>query len=572
MLRTSRTALVYAVGLGFVVNLLQLVLPLYMLQIHDRVISSRSTDTLLMLTLLAIGVIMFLGVIDYLRSRVFVIVGEKLARRMNAPVLQAAVTEALRAGSASAGNVMRDLQELRQFVTAGPVALPADALCAPLFLAALFLLHPAYGVVALLSVAVLLGLGVLTEYLVRRPAAEVQESAVRSQAEVAAAIRHAEVIESMGMLGALIRRWQVGQSRTLRLLGTGTNRAKAIGAITRTVRMGVQVVVLATGALLVIDRQVTPGALMAAMIILARLIMPFEQMIEGWRQWTTAFAAFSRLRSLLVMRMPVRVTAPMEVKEGRLSVERLSYAAPGTDKMILRGVSFSVGPGEVIGIVGPTAAGKSTLARLLTGAFQPTSGNVFLDGHSVSTWERGSIGRAIGYVPQSVTLFEGTIRDNISRFTDADLKTVIDAAMWADIHEMVGRLPLGYETRLGEGGFTLSGGQRQRLSLARAVFGPPRILILDEPNSQLDSAGEQALRAVLHEAKRRGLTVVLIAHRPSMMEIADSILVLKEGVIEQQGPRAEVLQALVAPRPAAAKILPRESKIARLPLQRKLSP
>jgi ATP-binding cassette, subfamily C, bacterial len=564
-LRRSGAGILYAAFVGVFINALHLVVPLYMLQIYDRVVSSRSLDTLTMLTILAVSCLVFLAVLDFIRARVFIIVGEQMVRRLNGTVLEAAVNESLQNQSARSANAVRDLQELRQFVTGGPITLPFDALFTPLFLVVLFLLHPSYGVVAIAAIVVLACLGVAMEYVARRPAALANEAAVRSHAEIGSAIRHAEVIEALGMLPAVIRRWRHGQNRALMLVGVGNSGARAITAISRSIRMGLQIAMLATGAILVIDHEVSPGTMVCATIIMGRLLHPLEQMIEGWRSWSNATSALTRIRDLLSKHESARGSTPYTAEEGRLLVDRVSFVPPGSDRPVLRGVTFALEPGEVLGVIGPSGAGKSTLARLLVGVWRPTTGGIFLDGHNVYAWERESFGKQIGYLPQNPALLDGTVRDNIARFDEADVTDVIVAAKRADVHEMIGRLPLGYETHLGEAGFTISGGQRQRLALARALFGTPRLVVLDEPNANLDGAGEQALMQTIREAKKAGITVIIVAHRMSVMTVADKLLVLRDGTVEQFGPRQDVMKALTT---QGAPGRSNDPKIARLPVQR----
>jgi ATP-binding cassette subfamily C protein len=565
-LREIANGALIAAAIGLFVNLLYLVVPFYMLQVYDRVISSRSYETLAFLTALTVGVLMFLATLDYMRSRIFAILGERMAVRLGVPVLSAAVATALRNQAGAANHAVRDLQDLRQFVTSGPVGLPLDLLVAPLFLVVLFLLHPAYGTVGLVAAAFLGMIGVVVELLARRPAALSSEAGLRAQVEVSAAVRHAEVIEAMGMLPGLARRWRDSQRRTLALVGRGQQIARAAGSIAKASRMALQVSMLGTGALLVIEGEVSPGSIVAATIIMGRLLFPFEQMIEGWRTWCNALSAFSRLRSLLTVERDARSQTPMPATTGTLVVDRLSFVPPGDDRPVLRGLTFTLAAGEALGIVGPSGAGKSTLARLIVGLWQPTAGDILLDGHSTFTWERTSFGREVGYLPQNPALLDGSVRDNIARFEDAGPAEAILAAKAAGVHELIGRLTLGYETRIGEGGRVLSGGQRQRIALARALFGRPKLLVLDEPNSSLDAEGEQALMRAIADAKAAGTTIIIVAQRMSILGLADHLLVLREGAIAQFGPRLEVLRAFAM---QAGGGRGAEPKVAHLPLARR---
>jgi len=563
------SGVLWAAFFGLFVNAFQLVVPLYMLQVYDRVINSQSIDTLVMLTLLALACLLFLACIDIVRSRVFIVIGEMLAHRLSVPTLQAAMIRALTESSTQSSQSMRDLHELRQFVTGGPIALPLDALFSPLFLAVLFVLHPAYGAVSTAAAVLLIGLSVAMEIIVRRPARDANDEALRAHASVGAAIRHAEIIESMGMLGRVARRWHADQSRALHKVGARNAGMRAVVATSRAVRMGVQILMLATGAVLVIKHEVSPGTIVAATIIMSRVLMPFEQLVDGWRHWSQMIEAWRRLKHLLAEGEAARQATPMAVAEGRLVVDRLGYVPAGTDKAVIKGVSFALEPGEVLGILGPSGAGKSTLARLLVGVCPPTAGGVFVDGHNAYTWERESFGGAVGYLPQFAALLDGTVGENIARLHEGASGEAIAAARRVGAHEMIGRLPFGYETRVGEGGFALSGGQRQRVALARAFFGNPRLIVLDEPNSHLDAEGEKAMLAAVRDAKADGATVVIIAHKPSLVESADKILVLRDGAIDSFGPRETAIE------PAAAKPgLPATtgSNVAQLPVRRVNAP
>jgi ATP-binding cassette, subfamily C, bacterial len=553
-LRRCAGGILCAAFFGLFINLLHMAVPLYMMQIFDRVLNSRSVDTLLMLTIIVGVAIAFLMVLDFIRARVFMITGEQLARRLQEMVFEAAVSDSLRGNSPNAMNATRDLQELRQFVTSGPVALPFDALFSPLLLALLFVLHPAYGAIAVAGLVVMVILGLIMEYVSRRPSGHANEAAMRANAELVGAVRNAEVIEGMGMSQAVFRRWRRSQADAHDLVGSANAAARAIGAFSRGFRMSLQVAVLATGALLAIEHLSSPGGLTAATVLMGRFLAPFDQLIDGWRQWTNASGAFGRLRKLLAQQRETRSATPVEATSGRVAAERVSFVPPGSDRPVLRSVSFTLGPGEVLGIIGPSGAGKSTLARLMVGLWQPSSGRIFLDGHDVYAWERHSFGTQVGYVPQNAALLDGTIRENIARMEDCDAADVIAAAKRADVHDLIGRLPLGYETRIGDSGFMLSGGQRQRIALARALFGEPKLIVLDEANANLDAAGEQSLVQAIAEAKGRGTTIVIVAHRTSIMSVADKLLMLRDGMVEQFGTRADVLNYLAQGQPAAPRV------------------
>jgi ATP-binding cassette subfamily C protein len=550
-LRDLRRGALAAAVVGVFVNLLHLALPLYTIQIYDRVITSGSIDTLIALTVIVSILLGFQAVLDLLRQHIFTILAARVAERLGRPTLEAAVETTLRHGTGAAGGAMRDLGELRGFIASGAIALPADIAVAPLFLAVLFLLDPVYGAIGLAGALLLAGASVATELLARRPAARANAAAAAVQTETAAAIRNAEAIVAMGMLPAVARRWTRAQARALEDIERGRATAKALGALAKMLRIALQIAVVCAGAVLVIEGAVSAGTIIAAAVISARLLLPFEQLIEGWRQWLDAFAAAGRIRELLERGAAGRSRTPVAVGAPALVADRLTYIPPGENRAILRNVSFRLDPGELLGVVGPSGAGKSTFARLVVGLWAPTQGGVYLDGQSTFAHERASFGAAVGYLPQEPLLFDGRVRENIARFRDADMADVVAAARLAGVHELIGRLPEGYETRLADGGARLSGGQRQRIALARALFGEPKLLVLDEPNSALDAEGEAALVDALEAARARGAAVLVVAQRMSILNRADRLLVLKDGVVTHLGPRAEILAALAPRRPAA---------------------
>ncbi|MGE5548518.1 MAG: type I secretion system permease/ATPase [Solirubrobacterales bacterium] len=542
--RRSIAGLLFAGLFSCFVNVLQLALPMYTLQVYDRVLNSRSIDTLIMLTLLTLAGIVLMGVLDVIRTRIFTVLGISLSRRLSAPALEAAVAESLRSGTPQSAQVTRDVNDLRLFVTGSAIGVPLDIAWTPLFLAVLFLMHPVYGWIALAAATVLIGLAYLMEVTTRKPLAEANSELARSFTMVGMALRHAEVIEGMGMLSTLTARWRVAQASALKMLDRGSGRAKTLSAVTRSFRLAVQIAIIGTGVVLVLDRSASPGSLVAASILMGRTLQPFEQLIDGWRQWVFALAAWKRVREMLSNAPSRRQDMILPEPTGRLTVDGLGFLPPGADKPVLKGVSFALEPGEILGIIGPSGAGKSSLVRMLVGVWEPTAGGAFLDGNNVFLWNRDDFGQYVGYLPQSVSLFDGTVRENIARMQDADPKDVVAAAKLADVHDLIGRLPRGYDTPIGEGGFALSGGQRQRIALARALFGMPRLVVMDEPNSNLDAAGERALVDAMRAAKAWGATVIITAHRPSVMAAVDKLLVLRDGMVERFGPAAEIMQAM----------------------------
>ncbi|MGO4667805.1 type I secretion system permease/ATPase [Bosea sp. 2RAB26] len=563
--RSFAGGLAYAAFLSFCVNILLLTVPMFMVQVQDRVIVSRSFDTLTMLLVIAIAGLVLYGVIEFIRSLTFQTMASGFARRLNLPALEAAVSASLEQGSAQATQAIRDLNDIRYFIASSAIATPLEAAWSPIFLAVLFAFHPVYGLVGAISLIILLMLGVLSDVLTRRVLKEANEEGVASINDVGASLRHAETIEAMGMLPALARRWRGKQVAMIELLDLGTRRGKLIAAVTRASRMTMQLAIYATGATLIIRNEVSVGTLMAASILLGRLLAPFDSMISDWRQWVLAAAAWKRVRDLLLLGSSRRQTTANPPTQGDLVIDRVVYAPTGAEQTVIKSVSFSLSPGEVLGIVGPSGAGKSTLARLLVGVLKPNVGGVYLDGHNVYLWERASFGAMVGYLPQSVSLLNGTIADNIARMRIPEPQAILEAARTAGVHELIGRMPLGYDTNVNDGDFKLSGGQRQRIGLARALYGAPRLLVLDEPNANLDAEGEQSLIRAINAAREGGAMVILIAHRPSVMQIVDKILVLREGRIAQFGPRSAIAGMItpgglveIEPKPQAGASKPRE--------------
>jgi len=528
---------------GFI-NVLQLTVPLFMLQVHDRVINSQRMETLNLLLVIAVGAIILYGILDFIRAMTFQEMAKSLLRRMNLPAIAAAMSVSMEKGSTPGTQVLRDLSDLRTFINGNTIGAPLEALWAPIFLGVMFALHPFYGLAGVIGVIMLIGLSLLGDVLSRRVTKEASDANLRNISDIGSSIPHAEAIEGMGMMPALAMRWRSAQHHTTELLDIANARSKGMYSLTRSLRYGLQVSVLAMGAALVIKGETSPGAMIGGTVIMGRLLLPFDNVTRDWRGWVNAMSAWQRIRSILEQRQSEREIEPTPRSEGPLVVDNLVYAVGGQSMPVLKGISFDLNPGEILGVIGPSAAGKSTLSRVIIGAAKPTAGGVYLDGHSTYLWERGSFGDMVGYLPQSVSLLNGTIRENIGRMREADPRKVIDAARAAGVHEMIGRLPLGYDTPIGSGRYTLSGGQKQRIALARALYGWPRLLVLDEPNANLDAEGEASLIRAIRTAAENGAMVVLIAHRQSIMRYAHKLLVLQDGRIKQFGERTDVVQAI----------------------------
>ena len=543
IVRQFGRALVFAFALTTACNLAGLAVPLYNMELYNLVLNSRNIRTLEWLSAgLLVGLAVY-AALDCLQGMLYIAMGDRFARLLSLPTLLAA------AAKTQSAQAIRDLGELRAFVGGPLVAIPLDLLWTPLYLLVLFLLHWAYGALGLACAVLLATLNLAADMLTRKPLAEANEETARAYNEIAVTVRNAEAIEGLGMLPAVARRWQRSQDRMLAKLYAGTRTAKALAAASKAARLLMTGAMVALGLILAINGEASGGSMLASNMILAKLLLPFEQLVASWRAWVAAGAAWRRIRAVLADGgAGKRETMPLPCHEGRLTVDRLVYIPPGIDRPVLRGVSFAIEPGEALGIIGPSGAGKSTLARLVTGICEPTAGGVYLDGHSTFLWEREDFGRHVGFVPQTVTLLDGTVAENIARMrADADPAAVIEIAKRAGLHETIMRLPFGYATRVGEAGFVLSGGQRQRLALARALFGNPKLVVLDEPNANLDEEGERVLIDAIDAAREAGAAVMVIAHRPSIIAGVDKLLVLKDGLVDKFGAREAVMRMMSAP-------------------------
>ncbi|TBW07926.1 type I secretion system permease/ATPase [Azotobacter chroococcum] len=543
LFRLRRTFYALAVFSG-VINLLMLTPAIYMLQVYDRALVSSNATTLLMLTLLTVGLYVLLALLEVVRSSVLIRVGNRLDMMLNQRVFSAAFERNLRRAGGNPAQALQDLSQVRQFLTGSGLFAFFDAPWTPIYLLVIALIHPLLGSVTLIGSLLLVSLAWLTEVSTRKPLTEANQAALASGSFANNSLRNAEVIEAMGMLPALRQRWFGNHLRILDLQTLASDRAAYINGLTRFVRITLQSLILGGGAWLAIQGEITPGMMIACSILSGRALAPVEQVIATWKQLLSSRAAWKRLSALL-QEFPARPPAmSLPRPSGRLSVEGAFACAPGSSLPILRGVTFNLAPGEALGVIGPSASGKSTLARLLVGIWPVQAGKVRLDGADVFQWNKEELGPWLGYLPQDVELFEGSIAENIARFGPLDGDAVIQAARQAGVHDMILRLPQGYDTQLSTEGSSLSGGQKQRVALARALYGDPALIVLDEPNSSLDDVGEMALIHALIDLKRHGKTLVLISHRPTVLNIVDKLLVLREGTVHMFGSRDEVLAAL----------------------------
>jgi ATP-binding cassette subfamily C protein/ATP-binding cassette subfamily C protein EexD len=534
------------------VNLLQLTTSIYMMQVFDRVLASRVLDTLYWLTLIAVAAILVLALLEAARSQIMQRVAIWVENRVAPEGFVRAIESTLR-GRPYRMEALRDLAVCRNYVSSPGALALYDVPWVPVYIAVIFALHPMMGWVALGGALVLFSLTLISELSTSTLLKDANTAAMASQRRADSIARNAEVIDTMGMLPAVIGHWRQSVAAMTGPQQRAMDRAAVLLAATKFFRLAVQIAILGLGAYLVLLQEITAGASIAGSIIMGRALAPVEQMIGGWKQLVQARQSFRRLEAFMQQPRIRPPGLPLPEPEGRLAVERVSYAFPGQGVAMIKGVNFALTAGESLAVIGPSAAGKTTLIRLITGTLPPAAGNVRLDGADVFQWMREDFGRHVGYLPQDVELFDGTVFSNIARMGEAEPEEVYEAAKLAGCHDMILRLPNGYETQIGEGGMYLSGGQRQLIGLARAMFGRPKLVVLDEPNSNLDGDSEAALIRALERLKAQGTTVVLVSHRPTLVQGVDKVLLLKDGAMEMFGPRAEVLKRLMTPpRPANA--------------------
>ena len=540
--------LAYAGGFSLVSNLLYLALPIFTFQIYGRVLSSYSVPTLLVLTFMVMLAFLISGLIDDFRAKVLINYGVIMDQRVSGRVFSALFDTVIRGNPSARSQALRDLDSFRQMLTGPAFGTMFDLPWMPVFMIVLLIIDPIIGLVTI-GGAVLLFLITLFQDRATRPALkEANEAALRSYAFTDAALRNGEVVRALGMVEPLGSRWATFRSVTMERSASASERASVISNISKFVRQAIQVLIIAIGAYLVVKGKIHSGLLFANMILAARALQPIERLVGSWDALTNGYRSYQRLNALFADYRPSKASTALPKPLGQLSVEGVNFAPQGATRFVLQGVNFKIEPGEMLGVIGPSGAGKSSLARLMVGIWQPNSGNVRLDGADVYSWDRSDFGRHVGYLPQDTELFSGSIRDNIARFrADVDDEQVVRAAQVAGVHQLILRLPSGYDTDLGESGHVLSAGQRQRVGLARALLGNPRLIVLDEPNAALDAEGEEALVKALDALKAGGSTIVIVSHKPSVFRSADKMLMLRDGRMEMFGPREQVMARVVQP-------------------------
>ncbi len=525
-------------------NLLLLVPSIYMLEVYDRVLTSRNEFTLLMLSLIILLLYIVYAALDAIRSHTVIEVGKKIDAQLNHRTYTAAFEQNLKVKGGNAGQALNDLTTIRQFVTGPSLYSFFDAPWFPFYLIVIFLFNFWLGVFSTVCVLILMMLAYLNETVTHQPLAEASTLSVQSSNMAGNNLRQAEVIESMGMLPALRERWFALHSQFLERQALASQRAANFSATTKFFRTLMQSLALGFAAFLVLENLLSPGMMIAATILLGKATSPVEMVIGSWRQWRGTVSAYERLKKLLADNPPRVTGMSLPRPKGFLSMEAVFAAPPGVKQAVLKNVTFAIAPGDVLGVIGPSAAGKSTLARVSVGIWPSTPNAARIDGADVYGWNKDELGPAIGYMPQDIEVFPGTVSENIARFTKFKPEDVIEAATAAGVHDMILHFPEGYDTRIGDGGVGLSGGQKQRLAFARALFGKPSLIVLDEPNSNLDEAGEAALVQAIKGLQARNATVMVITHRVPILQVTNKLMLLQEGVVRMFGPTGEVMQAL----------------------------
>ena len=548
VLRAVKQHFIYAGAFSAAVNILQLTPILYMLNVYDRVMSSGSIPTLGTLTVLLVVLLMALGGFEWVRNYILVAAGNKMDMLLRERIFNATFKLALNSPSGkNSAQPINDLHGLRQFLTGNGIFAFFDAPWFPIYLLIMFLFHFWFGMIAIVAVIGMVSLAYYNEMATSKKLRDANTQANLNSANIVSSLRNAEVIEAMGMTGTVREKLQVQGDKVLQLQTEASKLAGKLTSITKTFRMTMQSLALGLGALLAIEQEISGGMVIAGSLLLGKALGPIDLMVATWKQFSTARGQYERLCEMLTSlpKEPTRMSLP--TPEGALSVENVFVAPPGSRVPVLKGINIKLDPGDVLGIIGPSASGKSSLARAILGVWPTYNGSVRLDGADISTWNRIELGPYIGYLPQDIELFDGSISDNICRFGESDPELIVAAAKMAGVHDMILRQPDGYNTVIGGTGGALSGGQRQRIGLARAIYGSPKLLVLDEPNSNLDDQGEKELVAAIGRIKATGCTIIIISHRTMILSAVDKLLLLKEGSQVNFGPRDQVLQMLAQP-------------------------
>ena len=534
------------------INLLMLVPPLYMLQLYDRVLTSRSEDTLIMLTLIVVVLFITMALLEIVRSKILVKVGNKLDAILSKRVFNSLFELANKHPGKASSMPLNDLTQVRQFMTGNGLFAFFDAPWIPIYIAVLFMFHPVFGYFAIFAAIVLLVFTIVNEYSTKEKLSEANSLSRSSTLYVDSNLRNAEVINAMGMKENIRGIWEEKYHGFLNAQNDASNKAGIWSNVSKSTRMLFQSLILGIGGYLAIKMEVSPGMMIAGSIIMGRALAPLDLIINSWKGFSSARTSYGRLDALLTDFPKDKEYMDLPAPKGEVLLEGVVVVPPGSNQPSIRGISMKIDVGDVVGIIGPSAAGKSSLARVILGLWPLVQGKARLDKADIHQWEKEDLGQYIGYLPQDIELFEGTVSQNIARFREVDSKKVVEAAQKAGVHEMILRLPDGYDTRIGAGGATLSGGQRQRIGFARAIYDNPVLVVLDEPNSNLDDQGELALVKAVQTLKASNTTVIIITHRPSILQVTNKIAVIKQGTLEAYGNTNEVLGKIAAANKQAA--------------------
>lgn len=543
-LKLQRKSLLHVAGFSALINLLMLAPVIYMLQIYDRVLSAANVYTLYMISMLVAGLFLLMGFLEWIRSLILIRISESFDASLNTRVFNAIFRHQLKTSSANPEQLLRDLSQVRQFMTGSSVFAFFDAPWAPVFLVLLFVFHPLLGTLGLIGCVLLLVLALINEGWAKGAMEKSAQANSKASKLAASCIANAEVAEAMGMQPQLAQQWQKIHTEAIASQGAASERSAVITACSKVTRLALQSLILGAGAWLAIAGEITPGMMIAGSIMTGRMLAPVEQLVAAFKQWQGVKIAKTRLNFLLHEYPETHTKLELPAPTGKLSVEGVTLAPPMAKKAVLNNINFQLNAGDVLAVIGPSGAGKSSIARLLAGVWPPYSGHVRLDDADLQQWDRSRLGPHIGYLPQEVGLFAGSIGDNIARFGERDDEAVVTAARLAGVHEMILRLPQGYDTELGPGGAGLSGGEKQRIGLARALYGQPALVILDEPNASQDDAGEAALVNTVKRLAEMGTSVVLITHRSGILNFCDKILLLNQGGVQAFGEKQQVLEAM----------------------------
>lgn len=544
-LKLCKGAFLSAAGFSLLINFLMIIPSIYMLQVYDRVVATGNKSTLLMLTLIVIVLFITMAALEWVRSQILVKVSTRLEMLLNQRLFQIAFKQSLYSnGQRATTQPLDDLTGLRQFLTGNGLFAFFDAPWMPVYLALLFLFHPWYGWFSIFTAILLCIVAVATEKATTKMISEANNVSMATRAALAKNLRNAEIIESMGMLGKIRQRWMVGAVKVLDLQAIASSRAGLLTALSKVIRLSSQSLILGLGAYLVIEREISGGLMIAGSILMGRALAPVDLIIGTWKGFITARDQYKRLNEVLLQMPADKEHMKLPDPEGRIQLENAVVVPPGSKVPVIKGINIGIEKGDIVGVIGPSGAGKSTLARAILGIWPTANGAIRLDGAEIFNWDREHLGNFIGYLPQDIELFEGTISENIARFGDIDPEKVVAAAKMADVHELILRFPEGYDTVIGATGGNLSGGQRQRIGLARALYGNPVLVVLDEPNSNLDEQGEAALEKALLQLKQKQTTVIIITHRNNVLSKVDKLLILNDGLLAVYGPKDQVIAHL----------------------------